>query len=265
MPGRNVPLVREALVTYGRTGQFSEQDYAALRAVLASGVRRGVLADMFDGWVHAFFERHLLDDARRDELIALSDEALGPALRHRFRQVIADEQDDRQAYRALKAHVRAVLDEASLAPPAEAVFPAAIREGERFVFAEVRRAVLALWAEERRRPEVGAATTVLLERYLDERVEVSESQDPPEVLRRRLDGRRLAEGILALLSDDERDLLRCVLVGESNVDRWAERKGLSRASAYRMLSRLKALCQVELEERSPATALAALQAITEGS
>ncbi|MFL5319200.1 MAG: hypothetical protein ACJ790_06050, partial [Myxococcaceae bacterium] len=66
---------------------------------------------------------------------------------------------------------------------------------------------------------------------------------------------------IALLSAEERDLLRHVLVEEGSVEEWAERKGCSRATAYRHMAGLKALCRLEFSQRSNRTQLEALAAL----
>jgi len=109
--------------------------------------------------------------------------------------------------------------------------------------------------------EVRAATAEIHRRYADSAVDVNESQNPPEVLQRRLDGQRLAAGILELLSSEEKDLLKHVLVEEGSVEEWATRVGVSRATAYRHMAGLKALCRLEFSQRSNRTQLEALAAL----
>lgn len=74
----------------------------------------------------------------------------------------------------------------------------------------------------------------------------------PAVIIAKLDAHRMATGILAVLSDEEKALLRHQLDGVP-VEAWAEQNGVSRATAYRMLTRIKSLCRVEVGERTNLT------------
>lgn len=254
---------RSALVAYDQTGRFSDEDYDALQILLGSALARQ-RDDLLDGLTGVFFERHLLNDQRRRELLALSEAELLRAIRHRFRQLLADERDEYEPFHALKAHVREVLPSLVRglgAPPAEAPWPASIREKGHYAQRLVIAALLALWRETVHPPEVRTATAELFRRYSEAHATVTESQNPPEVLQRKLDGQRMAEGILALLSPDERDLLRHVLVEEGSVEEWAEARGCSRATAYRHMAGLKALCRLEFSQRSNRTQLEALAAL----
>jgi hypothetical protein len=81
------------------------------------------------------------------------------------------------------------------------------------------------------------------------------------VVRARLDAQRLARATLELLTADEKDLFRHVLEGEGTIEAWGVERGVSRATAYRMLARLKSLCRLEWIERSPGTRLEILEAL----
>lgn len=257
--------LRQALEAFDRSGDFSEEDLAVLRTVLAAALRGGHDAQrVLDGLVGLFFERHVLDDTRRRELLALGDDELERAVRHRFRQVLADDHDARRPYHALRAHVRDALAAQGDRPPPEVGFPVAIQAHGAFDPLKVEGAVQALWREWHRKPQVHEATTELLQRYLNTRDDTSITRDFPEVVRARLDAQRLARGILEVLSAEEKDLLRHVLDGEGNVEAWAEARGISRATAYRLLSRLKALCRLEVSERSPGTKIEVLSALRDG-
>jgi len=251
---------RQALEAFDRTGTFGENDYRHLRSLVA-GTRsgRGTDGDLLDGLVNLFFERHLLPDARRKELLELEDDALVRAVRHRFRQVLADAQDEVRPYRALRAQVRFVLERLTEVP-GEADWPPRLTERDHFSSALVEQAVRALARDRSAIPTAAEATQELLSRYAEGVAWPVESQDVPEVLRRRIDGQRLAAGILRVLTTDEKELLRHVLDG-GGVEDWAQDSGVSRATAYRMLSRLKALCRLEFAARSNCTQLEALAAL----
>jgi hypothetical protein len=253
--------LKGAIAAFHERGEFSEEQYKALRTALAPASGHSD-SQTFDGLVGLFFERHLLNDRRRTELIAMDDEALGRAVRHRFRQLVADEAQTHKQYHALSPHVREALQGMPGAPPSGAAFPATIQSKAGFSGVAVEQAVAALWGEWQRKPSTSEATGELLKRYLTEapRDEITESREFPEVVRARLDAQRLARGILNVFSGDERDLLRAVLDGQS-VDEWAQGKGTSRATAYRLYARLKTLCQLELKERSHRTQLEAIDAM----
>jgi AraC-like DNA-binding protein len=258
--------LRAALEAFDREGRFTEGDYAALRAVLAGSLHRGraAVGDLLDGLANLFFERHLMHDARRAELLALDDEGFGRAVRHRFRQLVADEHDDHRPYHALRAHVREVLEALPAPQDEELAWPTSVRDRGAFSRALVEQAVSALWGEQRRKPTAAEATSELFARYvrpLSSAGEFTMSQGAPEVLGRRLEGQRLATGILELLTAEEKDLLRHVLADEGSVEDWAGQRGCSRATAYRLMARLKALCRLEFEQRSSGTQLAALRAL----
>src|SRR5512145_603864 len=131
--------VRDALREFEASGAFSEPAFAALRRMLA-GTAPG---ELVDGLLGLFFERHILHDTRRRELLAMEDEALGRALRHRFRQVVADGSDGHDAAHALGAHVREVLGRVTSGPPVVAPWPVLLTQGERFSRALVEEAVRA--------------------------------------------------------------------------------------------------------------------------
>jgi hypothetical protein len=256
--------LRMAFLAFHREGRFTEEDYGALRTLLLR--RTGDSTALVDGFIGLFFERHVMDERRCFELVALDDEAFTRALRHRFRQVVADERDGRAAYKALAEHVRALHH--TLRPPStgeELAFPVSLRRGEHYARTEVELALRALWREEGAKPDLSHATQELLRRYAaGEPLDTLLSFEVPEVLRRRLDGQRLAAAILRLLSEDERDLLRHVLVDDGRVDDWAQARGLSRASGYRALARLKTVCRGELVERGTRSQVEVMRAL-EGS
>jgi hypothetical protein len=113
---------------------------------------------------------------------------------------------------------------------------------------------------------VHEATVDLLHRYGGQQSwdDASGSREFPELLRARLlDAQRLARGILEILSTEEKDLMRHVLESEASVEAWAEARGVSRATAYRLLARIKALCRIEVDERSPQTKLELLSVLRE--
>ncbi|MHB8877900.1 MAG: hypothetical protein ACYC8T_29755 [Myxococcaceae bacterium] len=261
-----IAQLRDALRAFDSDGRFSEGDYGVLRSVLAGSLHRGraTSGDLLDGLANLFFERHLMHDARRAELLSLDDEAFARAVRHRFRQVVADEHDEHRPYHALRAHVREALELLPPQPAGQPCWPSTVRERGGFSRLLVEQAVGALWSELRRRPTPAEATAELFARYvrpLATADEFSESQGAPEVLGRRLEGQRLAAGILELLTAEEKDLLRHVLADEGSVEAWAVGRGCSRATAYRLMARLKALCRLEFEQRSSGTQLAALRAL----
>jgi hypothetical protein len=251
--------LRQALAGFEEDGAFTEEDYGALKRLL-SGVGR-VQAELLDGFIGLFFERHVLDDVRRGELLALPDDELVRAVRLRFKQVVAGGFDQHQAWHALSAHVRDAL--ASLAGPS-GVFPTRLSNERGFSSIAVEQAVAAVWGELGRRPTTREATGELFTRYLSgpeaTGSEVTGSRELPAVMQTRLDAQRLARGILEVLSATELDLLRSQLDGEA-VDAWAQQAGVSRATAYRMLARVKGLCRAEFEQRSDRTRLEVLDVI----
>jgi hypothetical protein len=255
----DVARLHDALRSYDADGTFGEEDYLALRRIV-TGVGR-VDATLLDGFIGLFFERHLLDDERRKELIALPHAELERAIRHRFKQVVAGGQDSRQAWHALSAHVREALD--SLRGPG-AGYPASLSNRQGFSAIAVEQAVGAVWSELRRKPTAKEATQELFARYVApvQPMETSQSsfREFPAVIGARLDAQRLARGIISLLSDDEKDLMRAQLDGQA-VDVWAQGRGVSRATAYRLLARIKSLCKVEFDERSNRTRLEVLDAL----
>lgn len=252
--------LHDALVSFDRRGEFGEDDYAALKRVVADVGR--VDAGVLDGFIGLFFERHVLDDARRAELVGMEPAELVRAVRHRFKQVVAGGQDSHQAWHALSAHVRDALQ--TLTVPGVSGFPAKITGAYGFSAIAVEQAVAALWTELGARPSANLATRELFERYvattMPREVTSSSSREYPAVLTARLDAKRLARGVLDVLSDDEKHLLRAQLDGEA-VEAWAQQRGVSRATAYRMLARIKALCRVEFDQRSDGTRLEVLDAI----
>lgn len=66
--------------------------------------------------------------------------------------------------------------------------------------------------------------------------------------------------MLELLNDDEKSVLRAQLDGEP-VEPWAQANGVSRATAYRLLARVKALCRVSFDDRTSRAQLAVLDAL----
>src|SRR5207248_3025211 len=188
--------------------------------------------------INLFFERHLMHDARRAELLAMDDETLVRAVRHRFRQVVVDADDEYRPYHALRAQVRDVLDCLAPAAPAEGAWPASISERGSYSRALVEQAVVALWRDNGRRPQAQDATAELYARYVKSGRQITQSRQAPETISRRLDGQRLAAAILDLLTADEKDLLRHVLADAGSVEDWAHGKGCSRATAYRLMARL---------------------------
>lgn len=264
--GSRADELKAALLRYDQRGEFTEQDLGVLKAALAGVVRLSgdSSARMLDGLVGLFFERHLLDDRRRGELLGLEGEALLGAVRHRFRQVVSDDHDDHKPYHALRPHVADALFgtvDGELTSPG---FPSVIAVQGRYLPALVEQAVRALWLEARRKPTAHEATVELLQRYGGQAGwdDGTGSREVPEVVRARLlDAQRLARGILEVLSAEEKDLMRHVLEGEAPVEAWAEKKGVSRATAYRLLSRVKSLCRIEVDERSPLTKLELLEVL----
>ena len=257
--------LRKGLQAFDARGEFSPDDFASLRAMLGSAMRRSAEANqMLDGLIGVFFERHVLDDLRRSELLSMDDDELGRAVRHRFRQLLADDKDDRPAWHALSAHVRDALAALTDRPVTSAGFPETIRAQGRFSAVLVEQAVAALWIERGSKPTTAEATGELLQHYVTaiaEREVTSGSREFPEVMRAQLDAQRLARAVLELLNADEKDLLRHVLEGVGTIEQWGVERGVSRATAYRLLARLKSLCKVEWMERSPGTRLEILEAL----
>ena len=256
----DVARVHAALRGYEAEGTFGEEDYLALRR-LVTGVGR-VDATLLDGFIGLFFERHIHDDARRGELIALSHAELEKAVRHRFKQVVAGGQDSHQAWHALSAHVRDALG--ALAGPGSSGDPSSLSNRQGFSAIAVEQAVAAVWSELRRKPSAKEATQELFARYVSAALPIESSHSSirefPAVIGARLDAQRLARGIISVLSDDEKDLMRAQLDGQP-IDLWAAGRGVSRATAYRLLSRIKALCRVEFDERTNRTRLEVLDAL----
>lgn len=256
----DVARLHEALRSFHAHGTFTEDDYAALRRIVA-GVGR-VEAELLDGFVGLFFERHVLDDVRRAELLAMPHGELERAVRHRFKQVVAGGHDTHQAWHALSAHVRDAV--AVLVGPNAGVWPASITTRQGFSAIAVEQAVATVWSELGRAPSVREATQELFVRYVasaaPNEVGHTGSREYPAAIVARLDAQRLARGIVTLLRDDERDLLRSQLDGQT-VDDWAAGRGVSRATAYRMLARIKSLCRVEFEQRSNRTQLEVLDVL----
>jgi hypothetical protein len=142
--------------------------------------------------------------------------------------------------------------------------PASIVVGGRYDPRLVEQAVRTLWLSGRRKPTAHEATVELLKHYQrHETWEDTSSREFPEVVRSQLDAHRLARGILEVLSAEEKDLMRHVLEGEATVDAWAEAHKVSRATAYRLLARIKTLCRIEVDERSPQTKLELLSVLRE--
>jgi hypothetical protein len=247
------------LRSFDAQGIFTEDDYAALKRIVSDIGR--VEAEVLDGFIGLFFERHVLDDTRRGELLAMSAEDLERAVRHRFKQTVAGGQDSYQAWHALSAHVRDALE--VLIGPGRSGWPSSITTKQGFSAINVEQAVASVWNEFGRRPSPKEATSELFTRYVSN-VEVelggSASREFPQAIVARLDAQRLARGIIALLSDDEKDLLRSQIDGVA-IDTWAINRGVSRATAYRMLARLKSLCRLEFEARSRHTVLEVLDVL----
>jgi hypothetical protein len=256
--------IRSALSEFDATGAFSESAFAALRLLLA-GTAPG---ELVDGLLGLFFERHVLHAARRRELLAMDDGALVRALRHRFRQVVADGSEGHTAAHALGPHVREVLAQRSHTQPGPAAWPVGLTQGERFSRERVEEAVRAYAGELGRWPASSEAVGELLRRYALSGPEVRHEDtgrfDPPEALRRRMDAQRLASQLLEVLRPQERELLRHLLVDEGNVEDWAREQHVARATAYRVLARLKTVCRAELEGRSSSTQLQALEVLFSG-
>jgi hypothetical protein len=253
--------LKAAIEGFDHDGAFGEEEYSALKRAVA-GVGR-VDAPLLDGFVGLFFERHLLDDERRAELLAMPPDELVRAVRHRFKQVVAGEGDAHQAWHALSAHVRDALR--SLQGPSRGGYPVSLGGLHGFSSVAVEEAVGAVWGELGRRPSVREATAELFARYVrgtlaNQPPGNTGSREFPSVVGARLDAQRLARGMLEVLSDDERRLLRAQLDGES-VDAWAQANGVSRATAYRMLARVKALCRISFDDRTRHTQLAVLDAL----
>ncbi len=256
----DVARLHDALRAFDARGEFGEEDYLALRRIVSSIGR--VDAALLDGFIGLFFERHVLDDERRSELLALPHAELERAVRHRYKQVVAGGQDSHQAWHALSAHVREAL--ASLAGPGASGYPPAVATRQGFSAIAVEQAVAAVWSELRRKPSAKEATQELFARYvagaLPAEPSQSSSREFPAAIGSRLDAQRLARGIVAVLSDDEKDLMRAQLDGQP-IEAWALGRGVSRATAYRLLSRIKSLCKVEFDERSTRTRLEVLDAL----
>jgi hypothetical protein len=256
----DVARVHDALRSYDAEGTFGEEDYLALRR-LVTGVGR-VDSTLLDGFIGLFFERHIHDDERRGELLAFSHTDLERAIRHRFKQVVAGGQDSHQAWHALSAHVREALH--ALVCAGTSGYPSSLSTRQGFSAIAVEQAVAAVWSKLRRKPSAKEATQELFARYvagaLPAETSQSSSREFPAVIGARLDAQRLARGIISVLSDDEKDLMRAQLDGQA-VDVWAEGRGVSRATAYRLLSRIKSLCRVEFDERSNRTRLEVLDAL----
>ncbi len=257
----DVARLHDALRSYDADGTFGEEDYLALRRMVM-GVGR-VDATLLDGFIGLFFERHVHDDERRKELIGLSHSELERAVRHRFKQVVAGGQDSHQAWHALSAHVREALE--TLSGPGTGGYPASLANQKGFSAIAVEQAVAAVWSELRRKPSAKEATQELFSRYVAAQQPLESSQSTsvrefPAVIGARLDAQRLARGIISLLSDDEKDLMRAQLDGQA-IDSWAQGRGVSRATAYRLLARIKSLCKVEFDERSNRTRLEVLDAL----
>ncbi|MFT3706767.1 MAG: hypothetical protein QM817_03790 [Archangium sp.] len=257
----DVARLHEALKRYEASDEFQEEDYLALRRIVV-GVGR-VDAALLDGFIGLFFERHVMNDERRGELLQLPHGELERAVRHRFKQVVAGTQDSHQAWHALSAQVREALN--AVNGPSQSGFPPSISTRAGFSAIAVEQAVAAVWSELRRQPTSKEATQELFARYVAsaqpaEISQSSSSREFPAVITARLDAHRLARGIVAVLSDDEKDLFRSQLDGQP-IERWAEGRGVSRATAYRLLSRIKALCKVQFDERTNRTRLEVLDAL----
>jgi hypothetical protein len=256
----DVARLHEALRAYDAEGAFVEEDYLALRRIVA-GVGR-VDAALLDGFIGLFFERHVLDDERRNELLVLPHSELEKAVRHRFKQVVAGGQDSHQAWHALSAHVREALS--TLQGPGVSGYPTSISTRTGFSAIAVEQAVAAVWSELRRKPSTREAMQDLFARYvagaLPAESSHTASREFPAVIGARLDAQRLARGIVAVLSDDEKDLMRAQLDGQG-IEAWAQGRGVSRATAYRLLARIKSLCKVQFDERSNRTRLEVLDAL----
>jgi hypothetical protein len=259
--------LKAALVAYDGGAEFGEEELGVLKAALHGAVRLGPDSSrMLDGLIGLFFERHLLDDRRRKELLELEGDALLGAVRHRFRQVVSDDHDDHRPYHALRPHVADALLSTVDGEVTSPGYPTTLSFQGRFSPVLVEQAVRAMWLESRRKPTVHEATVELLQRYGGQPAwdDATGSREFPQVLRARLlDAQRLARGILEVLSAEEKDLLRHVLESDDPVEAWAEARGVSRATAYRLLARVKALCRIEVAERSPQTKLELLSVLRE--
>ncbi len=257
---------RRGLRAFHAGGRFAEEHLQALKRCLLPVVRGGAAKDVLDGLVGLFFERQLLDPKRRAGLIELPGPELLAALRHRFRQLLADAQDDAVPLHALAAHVRQALS-ALGRPGASAEWPASIQEGGRFSAPLVEKAVAALWAEQGAKPGTQQAARELFRRYVAPSAPPASRSDVralPDVLRARLDAQRLAQGVLEVLNHQEKALLQHLLEEEGSVEDWASKSKVSRATAYRLMARLKTLAQVESFGRSTRTRLEVLEALRQG-
>lgn len=254
--------LKAAVEAFDRSGTFGEDDYLALRRAVADVGR--VDGRLLDGFVGLFFERHLLDDARRAELVAMAPDELLRAVRHRFKQVVAGDRDAHQAWHALSAHVRDALR--GVVGPSRAGYPVSIAGAVGFSSVAVEEAVGAVWSELGRKPTVREAVGELFGRYVAGTIPdapgSTTTRDLPAVITAHLDAQRLARGMLELLSDDEKAILRAQLDGDS-VEQWAQARGVSRATAYRLMARVKALCRVSFDNRTSRTQLAVLDALRE--
>ncbi len=257
--------VRRALARFGVDGHFGERDYEALRRLLSAVLRRHGADDLLDGLLGLFFERHVMNAKRREELLALPDQVFEKAIRARFRQVVDDDAPHAAVRHALRVHVRNALQRLGGAGgdtrPTAMGWPLQILQGDRFSSAAVEAALHALWTETGHKPTGSEALGELFRRYLNPNAADADLPlELPEVIGRQLDAQRLAAGILGLLSREEKDLLRHVLDGGA-VEVWGDQSGVSRATAYRLLARLKSLCRLEFTARSDRTQLEALRAL----
>ena len=153
---------------------------------------------------------------------------------------------------------------AALLAPGSSGYPSSLSTRQGFSAIAVEQAVAAVWSELRRKPSPKEATQELFSRYVAGALPAESSQSGsrefPAVIGARLDAQRLARGIISVLSDDEKDLMRAQLDGQP-IEKWSEGRGVSRATAYRMLARIKSLCRVEFDERTNRTRLEVLDAI----
>ena len=153
--------LRAAVETFHQTGAFTEDDYQALHDALAPASGNST-SQTFDGLVGLFFERHLMNDVRRIELMKMGDDDLGRAVRHRFRQLMADQHEGHRAYHALRAHVAEAIGALRERPKEAVSYPATSQNQVGFSAVAVEQAVAALWAEVRVKPTPAEATSELL-------------------------------------------------------------------------------------------------------
>jgi hypothetical protein len=65
-------MVKDAIAAFHERGELSEEQYRALRAALAPASGHAT-SQTFDGLVGLFFERHVMHDRWRAELMAMDE------------------------------------------------------------------------------------------------------------------------------------------------------------------------------------------------